>query len=196
MSSPDASDPFRDDLDIIPESGRRYSSPRLEVKVGHHESLTRFGRVPTGPTQVDNFSMETFAAPPGVVSPSTTRQSCCSRHKVDFTEESVTDGVSDSPSADLPTVLLPSPTPEDSVKICLVLDLDETLIHSSFSVIPQADLIFSFGPEETPVTVSVRVRPGARQFLEDLAPLYELVVFTASVKTYADRVVDHIDPHG
>jgi RNA polymerase II subunit A small phosphatase-like protein len=92
--------------------------------------------------------------------------------------------------------LLPPPSPEDAPKICLVLDLDETLIHSCFSVIAHADLTFSFGPEETPVTVSVRVRPGARQFLEDLAPLYELVVFTASVKAYADRVVDHIDPQG
>jgi TFIIF-interacting CTD phosphatase-like protein len=59
-----------------------------------------------------------------------------------------------------------------------------------------ADLAFVFGPEESRVTVSVRVRPGALQFLGDLAPLHEPVVFTASVKPYADRVVDHIDPHG
>jgi RNA polymerase II subunit A small phosphatase-like protein len=195
MIAADSFDPFRDDLDTVPEGERRHSAPRLEVKIGHHESLTRFGRPPPAPL-VDNFSMETFAAPPGVASTPTTRQGCCSRIRGNSSEMTVADVISAAPSADLPAVLLPPPSPEDALKICLVLDLDETLIHSSFSVIAQADLLFSFGPEETPVTVSVRVRPGARQFLEDLAPLYELVVFTASVKTYADRVVDHIDPHG
>lgn len=37
------------------------------------------------------------------------------------------------------------------------------------------------------------VRPGAERFLLELGHLYELVVFTASCKVYADTVVDFID---
>ena len=32
------------------------------------------------------------------------------------------------------SALLPPPLPKDAGKICLVLDLDETLVHSSFRV--------------------------------------------------------------
>jgi RNA polymerase II subunit A small phosphatase-like protein len=92
--------------------------------------------------------------------------------------------------------LIPPPMPEDMHKICLVLDLDETLIHSCFVPIRNPDFEFSFGPDDNQVPVFVLVRPGARQFLRELGNLYELVVFTASVRAYADRVVDFIDQHG
>jgi len=35
--------------------------------------------------------------------------------------------------------LLPPPLPQDSGKKCLVLDLDETLVHSTFKAVPWAD---------------------------------------------------------
>ena len=62
----------------------------------------------------------------------------------------------------------------------LVLDLDETLIHSSFD--PNQPHQFSI-----PVCVGgkecrafVAVRPGVELFLENMSKLYEVVVYTAS----------------
>ena len=89
--------------------------------------------------------------------------------------------------------LLPAQSSEDRGKICLVLDLDETLVHSSFLAIPHADYRFNIGVDENPVAVFVCVRPGAEKFLRELGHLYELVIFTASVQVYADPVIDFID---
>lgn len=90
--------------------------------------------------------------------------------------------------------LLPPPAAEDKNKICLVLDLDETLVHSSFLSIPHADFRFSLGTDDNQIGVFVCIRPGAERFIKELGPLYELVIFTASCQPYADVVVDYIDP--
>jgi len=39
------------------------------------------------------------------------------------------------------TALLGPPRPEDVGKKCLILDLDETLVHSSFKPVPNADFV-------------------------------------------------------
>lgn len=89
--------------------------------------------------------------------------------------------------------LLPPQSPKDKGKICLVLDLDETLVHSSFLAIPHADYRFNIGVDNNPVGVFVCVRPGAEKFLRELGSLYEIVIFTASCQVYADPVIDYID---
>jgi CTD small phosphatase-like protein 2 len=63
---------------------------------------------------------------------------------------------------------------------CLVLDLDETLIH------------FVENSQES----YFLVRPFCLEFLEQLSSFYEIVIFTAGVKEYADWVLDNIDKHG
>ncbi len=40
------------------------------------------------------------------------------------------------------------------------------------------------------------VRPGAEDFLKEMSQHYELVVFTAALKEYADWVLNEIDPSG
>jgi carboxy-terminal domain RNA polymerase II polypeptide A small phosphatase len=45
-------------------------------------------------------------------------------------------------------------------------------------------------------SVFVLVRPGAKEFLENLAPFFEMVIYTASLSKYADPLMDILDPKG
>lgn len=42
--------------------------------------------------------------------------------------------------------------------------------------------------------VEVRMRPYVMDCLEKLATMYEMIVFTAGQQTYADHILDYIDP--
>lgn len=65
-----------------------------------------------------------------------------------------------------PNAAVPYLPPIDKNKFCysLVLDLDETLVHSD----PEASRLF--------------IRPGTEKFLEELSNYYEVIVFTAAVQ--------------
>ncbi|CAH8825005.1 unnamed protein product [Trichobilharzia szidati] len=91
------------------------------------------------------------------------------------------------------TALLGPKSEADKSKKCFVIDLDETLVHSSFKVIEHAD--FKVGVEIDGVTHRVYVlkRPHVDLFLSTMANLYECVLFTASLAKYADPVADFID---
>ena len=122
------------------------------------------------------------------------RARCCGKARV----EPIYNSGEESESSPRPnqqlSILLPPPAPEDKNKICLVLDLDETLVHSWLLSIPHADFRFVVGDEDNQIPVFVCVRPGAEQFLKELGSLYEIVIFTASIQQYADPVIDFIDP--
>lgn len=60
-----------------------------------------------------------------------------------------------------------------------MLDLDETLVHT-FKV--------------TGTTVDFYTRPYYKEFLQSLQNDFELVVFTAALREYADVVLDNLDP--
>lgn len=98
--------------------------------------------------------------------------------------------------------LLPPLKPEMKGRKCLVLDLDETLVHSSFKVwlasnhfsdlslkciltilqiLNQADFTIPVEIEGQYHNVYVIKRPGVDQFMKRVGELYEVVVFTASV---------------
>ena len=90
--------------------------------------------------------------------------------------------------------LLPEKT---SNKKTLVLDLDETLVHSGF--IPfntPSDLIIQIEFENETHDIHVLVRPFVKEFLEKMAEKYELVVFTASLSKYANPLLNIIDKQG
>ncbi len=89
--------------------------------------------------------------------------------------------------------LLPALAQEDSGKKCLVLDLDETLVHSSFKSVPNADFVIPVEIDGQTHSVYVLKRPGVDTFLEKLCPHFETVVFTASLAKYADPVMDALD---
>jgi len=92
-------------------------------------------------------------------------------------------------------VLLPPLTPRSVYKKTLVLDLDETLVHSSFKPIQGADFVIPVEIDDQVHQVYVLKRPGVDQFMKRMGDLYEIVVFTASLAKYADPVLDLLDKH-
>lgn len=78
-------------------------------------------------------------------------------------------------------------------KKTLVLDLDETLVHSSFKPPEQPDIVLPVEIEGKICYVYVLVRPGAITFLEALAEYYELVIYTASLSKYAEPLMKILD---
>jgi len=89
--------------------------------------------------------------------------------------------------------LLPPQRELHKGRATLVLDLDETLIHSTFQPGLVGDFVVEVDVENKSYLVSVFKRPGLHEFLQRCADLYEVVIFTASMSTYADRVIDVID---
>jgi hypothetical protein len=69
----------------------------------------------------------------------------------------------------------------DRGRKCLVLDLDETLVHSSFRPVPNPDYILPVEIEGIVHNVYVLKRPGCDEFLYRCGMCYEVVVFTASL---------------
>ncbi|KAL7067268.1 NLI interacting factor-like phosphatase family protein [Cryptosporidium serpentis] len=86
--------------------------------------------------------------------------------------------------------------PEYFGKKTLVLDLDETLVHSSFQPIRAASFVISVEIEYEMYNVYVSKRPGVDKFLEIVTSLYEVVIFTASLSKYANPLLDKLDPRG
>jgi RNA polymerase II subunit A small phosphatase-like protein len=95
----------------------------------------------------------------------------------------------------VPRPLLPPLAPQHAGRKCLVLDLDETLVHSSFKSIQHADYVVPVEIEYHWHNVYVIKRPGVDNFLKKMGELYEIVVFTASLSKYADPVLDKLDIH-
>ncbi|KAG5180302.1 HAD-like domain-containing protein [Tribonema minus] len=100
----------------------------------------------------------------------------------------------------------------------LVLDLDETLVHSSFKPVPKSDYILDIMVDDTPYKLGMRgsrrdraraaethgrvgcvfvlKRPGVDEFLERVSKDYEVIIFTASLPQYANPLLDRLDPKG
>ena len=96
--------------------------------------------------------------------------------------------------------LLPEKT---SNKKTLVLDLDETLVHSVGGMEngeggePQHDFIIQI-PQSNNSShdVHVMVRPHVEEFLQRMSKRFELVIFTASISKYANPLLNIIDKMG
>jgi len=81
-------------------------------------------------------------------------------------------------------------------KKILVLDLDETLIHADFDE--------EFSPDEYDTVIQFKAKneeakkekniEDSDYFLEEVNKYFEVGIFTASVKEYADAVISFLDP--
>ena len=79
-------------------------------------------------------------------------------------------------------------------KKTLVLDLDETLVHSSMNPLPNGShLILPINVAGKNYNVYVLIRPFLEQFLMEMSLLYEIVIFTASLAEYAEPLLKIID---
>jgi len=92
-------------------------------------------------------------------------------------------------------ICLPPKDPSDP-PITLVLDLDETLVHCTVEPIADADMIFPVTFNGIEYKVHVRTRPYLIDFLEAVSKKFEVVVFTASQRVYANELLKRIDPDG
>jgi len=82
----------------------------------------------------------------------------------------------------------------NSNRMQLVLDLDETLISSSSKHSSKHDMSVQVYISGTPSTFYVRKRPHVDHFLETVSQWFEVIVFTASISPYANAVIDKLDP--
>ncbi|KAG8624395.1 hypothetical protein KVT40_007462 [Elsinoe batatas] len=94
----------------------------------------------------------------------------------------------------------------DAPKKTLILDLDETLIHSMakggrMSTGHMVEVKFQgpvagggvvLGPQ-VPILYYVHERPHCHEFLRKVCKWFKLIVFTASVQEYADPVIDWLE---
>ena len=78
-------------------------------------------------------------------------------------------------------------------KKCLALDLDETLVHSSFSFVAEADYHIPVEIDGKVHNIFVLKRPGVDEFLRRMAEHYEIMIYTASLSKYADPLLDRLD---
>jgi len=78
--------------------------------------------------------------------------------------------------------------------ISLILDLDETLLHSSIVPLPTYDIVFPVHFNSVNYQVYVRKRPHMDYFMNKVSQWFEIIVFTASQKVYADKLLSIIDP--
>ena len=85
-------------------------------------------------------------------------------------------------------------------KKMLILDLDETLVHSCFKPmeninnnLPRPDIYLKIKFHSKFHDVFVHKRPFVDEFLEKMSKYYNLIIFTASVQEYADPLLDQLD---
>ncbi|KAK8814001.1 hypothetical protein WA538_000354, partial [Blastocystis sp. DL] len=117
-----------------------------------------------------------------------------------------TDNLIEPVSIDRIAPFLGEQRPCDKGKKTLVLDLDETLVHSSFQPTTDCQYVIPVTIEGNVYKVYVYRRPGACEFIEHMSQFYEIIVYTASLKivrfpslshvSYADPLLDQMDPKG
>ncbi|ORZ34690.1 NLI interacting factor-like phosphatase-domain-containing protein [Catenaria anguillulae PL171] len=84
-------------------------------------------------------------------------------------------------------------------KAFVALDLDDTIVHAT----QRMDVYDRFNGEKVQFTtassgktINLLVRPHARDFLGQIAALYNVIIFTVGDAEYAAKIQAHLDPAG
>ena len=96
-----------------------------------------------------------------------------------------------------PAKYLPLLDQPKTSKKTLILDVDETLVHSSYEKNNRHDFHIACctDPSRKQYThVYVAYRPFLKEFLDIVTELFEVVIFTASVEIYCRPLMEEIDP--
>ena len=81
-----------------------------------------------------------------------------------------------------------------STKKKLILDLDETLVHSGFNPFTrQSDISLQINIDGRNHTINILKRPYVDEFLKEISNYFDIYVFTASMEEYASPVIDILD---
>lgn len=80
-------------------------------------------------------------------------------------------------------------------KLVLLVDLDQTLIHTTNDNIPpELKDVYHFQLHPTGPWYHTRLRPHTKEFLEKMAKYYELHICTFGVREYAHYIAHFLDP--
>ncbi|KAJ3084018.1 Carboxy-terminal domain (CTD) phosphatase, partial [Quaeritorhiza haematococci] len=93
-------------------------------------------------------------------------------------------------------------------KLSLILDLDQTIIHATVDPtvgewmndpqnpnFPALKDVYKFTLPDSPVVYYIKLRPGTRQFLQEMSKLFEMHIYTMGTRNYAQAVASIIDPN-
>lgn len=85
----------------------------------------------------------------------------------------------------------------DRMKKILFLDLDETLIHSDINHeydFYDAQVRITMEGAITDCKFNIIIRPYVKEFLNFAKERFNIILFTAGIKEYADQIIEKIDP--
>ncbi len=94
------------------------------------------------------------------------------------------------------------PKDKQNKKIAL-FDLDETLVHCIGEIKKEdfnkqeyenAHKINVILPSKKEVTIAINIRPHLEELLDKIKDIYNIVIFTASHRSYSDAVLNYLDP--
>lgn len=91
------------------------------------------------------------------------------------------------------------PFTKPGIKKTIIFDLDETLAHcvKQNNPLQPCDVYLDITAMSGKVlNVGFNIRPYTQECLEFCNKYFEVIVFTASHKFYADVILDYIDPTG
>ncbi|KAI1400605.1 NIF-domain-containing protein [Hypoxylon fuscum] len=171
------------EAETVPAEGPSTKDVDGDVEMADGDATASESAKQPGTGNDDQYSKQVPPPPPGPIPIAAPAAPLVSEDKSVDTEQGVQ------------KFLLPPAEPPLKGRKCLVLDLDETLVHSSFKILHQADFTIPVEIEGNFHNVYVIKRPGVDQFMKRVGELYEVVVFTASVSKYGDPLLDQLDIH-